>query len=69
VGETFSAEHAERYVGDYSGQQLYFKLGLSTIRSYKFKFCPLFFIRLIALKPRLAMVFAIFHTVFQDHLA
>ena len=37
VGETFSAEHAERYVGDYSGRRLRFKLGMAAIRSYEFE--------------------------------
>ena len=37
VGETFGAEHAERYVGDYSGRRLNFKLGMSAIRSYEFE--------------------------------
>jgi cysteine desulfurase family protein (TIGR01976 family) len=36
VGETFGAEHAERYAGDYSGRRLKFKLGMSAIRSYEF---------------------------------
>jgi selenocysteine lyase/cysteine desulfurase len=37
VGETFGAEHAERYASDYSGRQLSFKLGMSSIRSYEFE--------------------------------
>jgi selenocysteine lyase/cysteine desulfurase len=37
VGETFGAEHAERYAGDYSGRRLKFKLGMSAIRSYEFE--------------------------------
>jgi selenocysteine lyase/cysteine desulfurase len=37
VGETFGAEHTERYGGDYSGRQLNFKLGMSAIRSYEFE--------------------------------
>ena len=37
VGETFGAEHAERYAGDYTGRRLYFKLGMSAIRSYEFE--------------------------------
>ena len=37
VGETFGAEHAERYAGDYSGRRLSFKLGMSAIRSYEFE--------------------------------
>ena len=37
IGETFGAEHAERYAGDYSGRRLSFKLGMSAIRSYEFE--------------------------------
>ena len=37
VGETFGAEHAERYAGDYTGRRLNFKLGMSAIRSYEFE--------------------------------
>jgi selenocysteine lyase/cysteine desulfurase len=37
VGETFGAEHAERYVGDYSGRRLSFKKGMSAIRAYEFE--------------------------------
>ena len=37
VGETFGAEHAERYAADYTGQRLRFKLGMSAIRSYEFE--------------------------------
>jgi selenocysteine lyase/cysteine desulfurase len=37
VGETFGAEHAERYAGDHSGQRLRLKQGLSAIRSYEFE--------------------------------
>jgi selenocysteine lyase/cysteine desulfurase len=37
VGETFGAEHAERYAGDYSGRRLNFKLGMSAIRSYEYE--------------------------------
>ena len=37
VGETFGAEHAERYAGDLSGRRLSFKLGMSAIRSYEFE--------------------------------
>jgi selenocysteine lyase/cysteine desulfurase len=37
VGETFGAEHAERYKGDYSGRRLKLKLGMSAIRSYEFE--------------------------------
>ncbi len=37
VGETFGAEHAERYAGEYSGRRLNFKLGMSAIRSYEFE--------------------------------
>jgi selenocysteine lyase/cysteine desulfurase len=41
VGETFSAEHAERYASEYTGQRLYFKLGMSAIRSYEFELSSL----------------------------
>lgn len=37
VGETYGAEHAERYAGEYSGRRLSFKLGMSAIRSYEFE--------------------------------
>jgi cysteine desulfurase family protein (TIGR01976 family) len=37
VGETFGAEYAERYAGDYTGRRLKFKLGMSAIRSYEFE--------------------------------
>ncbi len=37
VGETFGAEHMERYAGDYTGRRLKFKLGMSAIRSYEFE--------------------------------
>jgi selenocysteine lyase/cysteine desulfurase len=37
VGETFSAEHAERYSSEYSGRRLNFKLGMTAIRSYEFR--------------------------------
>jgi selenocysteine lyase/cysteine desulfurase len=37
VGETFGAEHAERYAADYSGRRLNFKLGMSAISSYEFE--------------------------------
>jgi selenocysteine lyase/cysteine desulfurase len=37
VGETFGDEHIERYVGDYTGRRLSFKLGMSAIRSYEFE--------------------------------
>ena len=37
VGETFGAEHSERYAADYSGRRLKFKLGMSAIRSYEFE--------------------------------
>jgi selenocysteine lyase/cysteine desulfurase len=37
VGETYGAEHAERYSADYTGQRLNFKLGMSAIRSYEFE--------------------------------
>jgi len=37
VGETFRAEHAERFAGEYSGRLLSFKLGMSTIRSFEYE--------------------------------
>jgi cysteine desulfurase family protein (TIGR01976 family) len=37
VGETFGAEHTERYAGEYSGRRLSFKLGMSAIRSYEYE--------------------------------
>jgi selenocysteine lyase/cysteine desulfurase len=37
VGETFGAEHRERYAGEYSGRRLNLKLGMSAIRSYEFE--------------------------------
>jgi selenocysteine lyase/cysteine desulfurase len=37
VGETFGAEHLERYSGEYSGRKLSFKLGMGAIRSYEFE--------------------------------
>jgi selenocysteine lyase/cysteine desulfurase len=37
VGETYGAEHSERYAADYSGRRLRFKQGMSTIRSYEFE--------------------------------
>jgi len=37
VGETFGAEHLERYGSEYSGRRLNFKLGMSAIRSYEFE--------------------------------
>lgn len=37
VGETFGAEHAEHYTGNYTGRRLRFKLGMSAIRSYEFE--------------------------------
>ena len=37
VGETFGAEHAERYASEYTGRRLNFKLGMSAIRSYEFE--------------------------------
>ncbi len=40
VGETFGAEHAEHYAGDYSGRRLHFKLGMSAIRSYEYRAQP-----------------------------
>ena len=37
VGESFGAEHAERYAADYTGRRLRFKLGMTAIRSYEFE--------------------------------
>jgi selenocysteine lyase/cysteine desulfurase len=37
VGQTFGAEHAERYAADYSGWRLSFKLGMSAMHSYEFE--------------------------------
>jgi cysteine desulfurase family protein (TIGR01976 family) len=37
VGETFGAEHAERYTGEYQGRCLTFKLGMSAIRAYEYE--------------------------------
>jgi selenocysteine lyase/cysteine desulfurase len=37
VGETFGAEHTERYAADYTGWRLRFKLGMAAIRSYEFE--------------------------------
>ncbi len=37
VGETYGAEHAERYAGEYNGRRLSFKLGMSAVRSYEFE--------------------------------
>jgi selenocysteine lyase/cysteine desulfurase len=37
VGETFGAEQAERYAGEYAGRRLSFKLGMSAIRSYEYE--------------------------------
>jgi selenocysteine lyase/cysteine desulfurase len=37
VGETFGAEHAERFAGEYSGRRLSFKLGMTAIRSYEYE--------------------------------
>ena len=37
VGETFGAEHAERYAADYTGRRLSFKQGMAAIRSYEFE--------------------------------
>jgi selenocysteine lyase/cysteine desulfurase len=37
IGETFGAEQAERYAGEYTGRRLSFKLGMSAIRSYEFE--------------------------------
>jgi selenocysteine lyase/cysteine desulfurase len=37
VGETFGAQHAERYAGEFSGRRLSFKLAMSAIRGYEFE--------------------------------
>lgn len=37
VGETFGTEQVEHSAGDYTGQRLSFKLGMSAIRSYEFE--------------------------------
>ncbi len=37
VGETFGAEHAEHYAGEYTGRRLSFKLGMSAVRSYEYE--------------------------------
>ena len=37
VGETFGAEQAERYAGEYTGRRLSYKKGMSAIRSYEFE--------------------------------
>jgi selenocysteine lyase/cysteine desulfurase len=37
VGQTYGAEHLERYSGEYSERRLSFKLGMSAIRSYEFE--------------------------------
>jgi selenocysteine lyase/cysteine desulfurase len=37
VGETFGAEHSERYSADYTGRRLKLKQGMSAIRSYEFE--------------------------------
>jgi selenocysteine lyase/cysteine desulfurase len=37
VGETFGAEHLERYSADYSGRRLKLKQGMSAIRAYEFE--------------------------------
>jgi selenocysteine lyase/cysteine desulfurase len=37
VGETFGAEHSERYASEYTGRSLRFKQGMSAIRSYEFE--------------------------------
>jgi selenocysteine lyase/cysteine desulfurase len=37
VGETFGAEQAERYAGNYRGRRLSLKLGMSAMRSYEFE--------------------------------
>src|SRR4030042_433585 len=36
VGKTFGDEHRERYVADFTGRSLNYKLGMSAIRSYEF---------------------------------
>ena len=40
VGETYGAEHVERYAADYLGRRLSFKLGMSAIRSYEYELSP-----------------------------
>jgi selenocysteine lyase/cysteine desulfurase len=37
VGETFAAEHAERFSADYTGRRLELKKGMSAIRSYEYE--------------------------------
>ena len=37
VGETFGAEHAERYADEFTGRRLRYKLGTSAIRAYEFE--------------------------------
>jgi selenocysteine lyase/cysteine desulfurase len=37
VGDTYGAEHLERYAADYSGRRLSFKLGMSAMHSYEFE--------------------------------
>jgi selenocysteine lyase/cysteine desulfurase len=37
VGETFGAQHAERYAGEFSGRRLSFELAMSAIRGYEFE--------------------------------
>ena len=37
VGETFGAEHVERYESDYSRRQLRFRQGMAAVRSYEFE--------------------------------
>jgi selenocysteine lyase/cysteine desulfurase len=37
LGETFGAEHAERYASDYSGRRLRFKQGMAAIRGYEYE--------------------------------
>jgi selenocysteine lyase/cysteine desulfurase len=37
VGETYGAEHLERYSANYSGRRLKLKQGMSAIRSYEFE--------------------------------
>ncbi|MFZ0532882.1 MAG: hypothetical protein WAM09_06845 [Anaerolineales bacterium] len=37
VGESFGAEHSERYEADYTGRRLRFKQGVAAIRSYEYE--------------------------------
>jgi hypothetical protein len=39
VGETFGAEHAERYVGVYTRRRLNFRLGVNAIRRSQLELC------------------------------